>query len=443
MIRLLLDDVGGLVAALLLLGLAAAVPPALLVIGDLPLTALQQQWEVSEILFDATDLMLAALAVSLLAHGLPRRRGAAPVLPLWGAWLILGALMSLAYVTAPINAPVLDSPSRVAYQLYRYAWRPIAWFALAALCIRDRRTLAWFAASLVLSGMLFAVPAIAQGYAGEYATGPFTHKNELGAALLAPFLFAVAGAVSGRPRGARWLCVLGTLLIGRGLMFALSRGAVIAALAGAAVLAAGLLADRRLRGAALSLLPVLLVAGVFALLKADSPVMRELLTARAGTEDANMQFRLQERWPHFVAIIAEHPWLGIGDGRDLSLGEDMNTPHNGYLSLALVHGVPVAGLTIGFGAAGLLAAWRLRRAADRDLRVFCLAVAASLVALLVHNLIDATLYNPFASKVYWLLIGVVVLAARAPHLFRFRAAPAAVRAAPLVTAPGAVAEVQP
>ncbi|MDX2169657.1 MAG: O-antigen ligase family protein [Deltaproteobacteria bacterium] len=415
-----------LLAALLpaLAALAFTAPPALLLVADLPLTALQGQWELNEILFDPSDLVLAALLLAFAARGVPRARGGSATVPGLRWWLLLGGLLSIAYLAAPINAPVLDSWSRIAYQLYRYCWRPIAWFVLAAVCIRDRRRLGWLLAAIVVSGVIFSLPAIAQGYGGDYATGPFSHKNELGAALLAPLLLALAGAVSGRPPGARLACGVAALIIGRALMFALSRGATVAALAGAALLCAGLLADRRLRRAVLTLLPLALLAGVVVLLKSDRPVVAELLTASAGTEDANMQFRIQERWPHFAAIIAEHPWLGTGDGRDLTLGEEMNTPHNGYLSLALISGIPAATLTIGFALAGLAAAWRLQRGADGDLRVLGLAVAATLVALLIHNLIDATLLNAFAAKVYWLLIGVTTLAAQQPA--RFHAAPTAV-----------------
>ena len=437
----LLGDGGAVLAGAVLLAVAAAVPPVWWLLADLPLTAVQQQWEMSEILFDATDFVFAALALSLLARGLPRGRHGRRAVPFFWAWMALGGLFSVAYVVAPINAPVLDSPVRVAYQLYRYCWRPLAFYLFAALCIRDRRLLGAWLVTVLVSAAIFSVPAIAQGYAGEFASGPFSHKNELGAALVGPLVLACAGALAGRPRSLRWGCLAAALLIGRALMFSLSRGAMVAAIAGIAVVAVGLASDRRLRRVLLALLPLALVGALVLLAKSDRPVVAELFTATAGTEDANMQFRMQQRWPHFTAIILEHPWLGVGDGRDLSLGEEMNTPHNGYLSLALIHGIPAATVVVLFGVAGMLAGVRLlRTAADPGMRTIGIGLSGAIAALLVHNLVDATLYNAFASKLYWMLIAAALVAVRRPAAFGALAAPV-VRRMPRAVLPTAAAEV--
>ncbi|MFN8644317.1 MAG: O-antigen ligase family protein, partial [Candidatus Binatia bacterium] len=300
----------------------------------------------------------------------------------------------------------------------------------------DRRLLTAWVAVVLASAASFSIPAIAQGYAGDFASGPFSHKNELGAALVGPLVLAAAVALAGRPRGLRWLALAALPLIGRALMFSLSRGALVAALAGLGVVAVGLFSERRLRRVLLSLLPLALVGALLLLARSDRPVVAELLTATAGTEDANMQFRMQERWPHFTAMIVAHPWFGTGEGRDLTLGDDMNTPHNGYLSLALIHGIPAAAMVILFGVAGMNAGVRvLRSAGDPSLRALGIGLSGAIAALLVHNLVDATLYNAFAGKLYWMLSAVALVLARRPGAF---AAAGPAPEAP-VTAPAPVA----
>jgi hypothetical protein len=213
---------------------------------------------------------------------------------------------------------------------------------------------------------------------------------------------------------------------------------MVAAVAGVGIVVVGLLSDRRLRRILIALLPLALAGALFVLAKSDRPVVAELLTATAGTDDANMQFRMQERWPHFTEIILTHPWVGVGDGRDLSLGEEMNTPHNGYLSLALIHGIPAASLVVLFGVAGMLAGIRLlRRAEDPTLRAIGIGITGAIAGLLIHNLVDATLYNAFASKLYWTLSAVALVAARRPAAFSAVAARAAERA-PRAVAPVAL-----
>jgi O-antigen ligase len=167
----------------------------------------------------------------------------------------------------------------------------------------------------------------------------------------------------------------------------------------------------------------------------QSQTIGRLLSARDGTNDTTLSWRMNERWPHFLAIVERHPWLGTGTAVDPSLGGvDGNTPHNGYLALALISGVPFA---IGFclmTLLGLRNALRLaRRAKTVQQMVLGATLAAGVTGILIHNLVEVTFEHDFVGKLLWVLVATATVAARqtAARQTAARRPPLAVPAAPV------------
>jgi O-antigen ligase len=148
------------------------------------------------------------------------------------------------------------------------------------------------------------------------------------------------------------------------------------------------------------------------------------LTALQGTEDANFQWRTQERWPYFMEKIRENPWFGIGTNRDLELSDEANTPHNGYISLACIFGIPATVLVVAFGLLGALNGYRLsREQRPADERVFGVAAVGCVAGVLVHNIVESMFLVTFVYNCYWALAALTTVAAtRQPVPLTYRAA---------------------
>lgn len=394
--------------AALVLALALFAPLHLLLLIDPLLVVGWGDWELAGIRFDPSDVVLAGLAAGLALRGRWRRREGDGDLPAIGLWALLGGLISAAFLAAPGNQPYLTDPVRALYQLYRYAWKPLLYYPLALLLLADRRRMAQLALALIAAADAAALIAIPQGYAGLRAGGPFRTGNELGGVMVLPLVLCFAGLV-GRPAPRwRWFFVASGLLITRALLFSGSRGAFVAVLAGCALFAAGLLTvgGGRVRVVRLSLL-ALLAAGGLALLVpdlAERPNVSRLLSVTEGTQADTLRWRMEQRWPHFGALALDHPFLGTGTDVDWSLGSQANTPHSGYLSLALLHGIPAAALFVAFAALAIRAGIRVfRHGASEPDRLLGLAIAAALAGLLVHNLEESTWPHPFVAKAFWML----------------------------------------
>ena len=404
----LLLIVGAVVVALTLRS-----QPHRLLILDLILVLFPGGWTVAGILVNPTDIVFVGIAVMLL-----RRRDWKAEVPLLRLWILLGVLQSLAYVHAPHNHQYLTDPLRATYQLYRYCWKPILYYPICVILLADkRRPLAQVILSLLIVADITSVQGIAQGLDGLRASGPFDGTNALGGALVTPLLLASLFLVRGDVGGSRLFYGVSTLLMVRALIFSNSRGAFVATLVGALLCAAGLLTTARGRGmvfrtagAGVLLVFLLLAVRPDAL---EGPNVQRLTTVTAGTEVGNFQWRREKRWPFFWKKVKDNPLFGVGTEVDFALGPDMNTPHNGYLALALVHGIPAASLFLIFALLAMKAGVRaFRRSRDAWERAFGLGAGASLLGLLVHNVVDATLLMPFVASLFWMLVAATLTARR-------------------------------
>jgi O-antigen ligase len=120
---------------------------------------------------------------------------------------------------------------------------------------------------------------------------------------------------------------------------------------------------------------------------------------------------MQERWPYFWNKVLNNPWLGYGDDWDPALGEEgMDTPHNGYLALAVRSGLPALALFV----TCVLTLIRknvsiLRRSRDQLSRCVALGSLAATVALCVHNVGDATFEVGMVGYTFWIMYGLAMV----------------------------------
>jgi O-antigen ligase len=376
---------------------------------------------------DFTDLLFVGLAVAWVVRGRAAKPSDRLRVPFLGLWILLGVWASLAYLQAPVNQFNLTDPVRIAYQIYRYCWTPILYYPLAVMLLGERRPL-WVAiGAAVTGGLLTSLEAIQQGYAGERASGPFTAPNAMGAAMMVPLIIAGASLLWSRTRGQRLFYALVMIALGRALFFSGSRGAFGATVVAVSFGALLLLTKRATRQRALRLVTVgvVAVAAVIALTPGllERPTVQRMLSVVEGSQASTFQWRVEERWPHFLAIVMEHPWFGVGNEVDLSLGPNANTPHNGYLAVAMLQGIPALALMLFFAGVGISAAVQVhRRARNWVESLFGVMVASALLAILIHNIDDSTLHQLFIGKVFWLLIALATIAARRPRVLLARRA---------------------
>lgn len=403
------------VLVVLALVLALAAPLHLLLFLDVLLSLFPGRWEIAGVLVDPSDVTFAALVLGLVLRA--RRTNDGEKIPHLGLWLLLGCLLSLSYLRAPDSQPYLTGPLEILYQLYRYCWKGLLYYPLAVVLLARPERFRKLILVVIAVGVLFSIQAIPGGYAGERG-GPLLGGNALGLALHFPLLATLALLSTADRRGVKVWSSVALILIVRGLTFSASRGAFLAALVGAAVLF-GLLVTRpgvrprlaRLAAGFAVLAAVLLVVTPDLL---ERPTFQRFGTlTSAPDEDSTLSWRMEERWPHFWDKALAHPWLGVATDIDPALGAVANTPHNGYLSLAVSHGFPALAIVLAFAWLGVRGCLRLLRLSDHPgERLFGAVGTASLAALLVHNLVDNGFGLPFTAKLFWIFTALAIAGAR-------------------------------
>lgn len=376
-------------------------------------------WVLGTLRLSPNDLMvLLIFAAILLRSPIPARKLAR--LDLIWPWLALGILLSISYVVAPINQRTLTDPIRYVYQVATYCWRPILYFPICLILLRSPRK-AYAATNFILiAGLIVAIEAIQQGYAGwSSAPGPFKTGNQLGGVLIIPTVLAFCGALM--PRDRVQLVFSGTCLILflRAFLFCGSRGGQMATAAGFAFFGS-MLVLRHVGRKRLRFLTPFALAGILALLPAVPIIMSRPTIAHAasvteGSKASTMQWRMQQRWPHFWQIALDNPLFGIGTAVDTRLGKTANTPHNGFLSMLVTYGFPAFLLLVFFAFRGVYNGLQIfLHAPNPDHKVFGLSMAAAIVGILVHQMVEVTLTAPFPFKVFWMMVALTELARRWP-----------------------------
>jgi O-antigen ligase len=221
----------------------------------------------------------------------------------------------------------------------------------------------------------------------------------------------VAGSLWGpSPHRRRWLAVV-LAIVSVALVLTFSRGALLLGLP-AAVLVMGWWAGGRYRWAALALAG----AGALALVPLMSvPRFASLLDTAVGSTFVRL-----ELWRSTLAMIQDHPVLGVGPGQFANAYRtryilptawsepDLTHPHNIVLDHLTRLGVP--GL-LAFGAVQY-AFWRVlwlrrRDAGDKPYTdPLHIGLAGSMIALLLHGLADNTLFSPDMAAAFYLTLGL-------------------------------------
>jgi len=404
---------GSFIAIVLVVtGLAVRAQPLTVLAASPVLAPFSEQWSLGGVLVDSSDLVLAALALMLVLR--PATFRSRTRVPGFRTWFALGLLACVAYVAAEPNQKNITDPVRLAYQLYRYCWKPLLFYPLTAMLLRDRADFERVLVASVLGAVLCAPSAISQGYAGLRATGLGYSPNEMGGALILPLMACLFWLVEPPSRRARWLYGIATLVMVRVLLFSGSRGAMAGALAGGVVLVSGLRATSRGRQRIrqLATVAMLILVGI-TLVRGnplERPTLRRFVTGDSYEEQdggSNLQWRREQRWPHFLEQVRQHPWLGVGTDIDLSLGDAANTPHNGYLSIAVTSGVPALVLFLLLVANAVREGrFASRRAREEWQRPMAVAVSAALVSVLMHNLVDSTFLLPPVLQSFWMFAAI-------------------------------------
>lgn len=397
-----------LVLLVLVLLMALVAPLASFLYLDLVMLSQgTRAWTLGGLHLDPSDLTLFGLGIALLLRGRIRFRELRRI-PFLIPWTVAVVFLGLSYVASPDNAENLTNPLRAAYQIFRYCVKPLLFYPLAFLLLRTPRHGRAALVAVLIGADLCAIQAIQQGFANvSSAPGPFAAGNGLGSALIIPFLIALAGTVFPNSRWHWAFSFLSLGLVARALLFSASRGAMVAVIFGVALFVGLLFLVPAGRWRLVAVAPLAALVPLFLLMLRpdilERPSIQHAFSIAEGHKAKNMQWRIIERWPHFYAIAREHPWVGTGSAVDESLGKRANTPHNGYLALAVRHGfiVPVVYLLflLRMLRDSLLVFRRSRQLRDR---VYAVALAAGACGLMVHNLVETTLTIPVILKLFWL-----------------------------------------
>lgn len=369
------------------------------------------EWEVGGTKIDIGDVAIGGLFLLMLFGGVYRSPKRIPFL--W-AWVLLGIVRSISYLNAPLSQDYLSDPLAVSYQIYRYGWKPILYYPIVFLLLKDREQVRMAFGFAIASACLFGLQGMQEGINGKEAKGPFSSKNAFGGALLLPLVFSFGGLITAKDWLRRALYGGAFLLLVRVILLSASRGALVGMVIGLGIYGAGMMftAEGRQWVARLALAGIV-GAGLLVVAKPnilESPAIAHMMTTSDGAEDQNLKWRMELRWPHFLERLQKRPWFGFGTDVDLKLGTWGNTPHNGYLSLAVTFGVPALLIYLLFLGYGAITSLRLffggRDPTDRS---FGLVALAGIAAISVHNIIDAILLIGYTANVWWMIVATTAL----------------------------------
>lgn len=252
--------------------------------------------------------------------------------------------------------------------------------------------------------------------------GTLRNPNLLGGYLLPMVPFTLGMAAQGRRPSFRLLGLLGTAILGAGILFTYSRGAYLGVATEVMVLALlSLIAwwprirtEKRVAWLFTGLCVAVLLAFVGFL--HHSPALRErLLSITDARQDSSNSFRLNV-WHSTLLMIKDSWWAGVGVGNlafrkgyalYMMSGFEALGAYNIFLETAAEMGL--------FGL--LIFLWLLRSAAARAWEAFAIdrgperiwaaAALAALMGLLVHGLFDTVFYRPSVQLIFWLLLALI------------------------------------
>jgi O-antigen ligase len=272
----------------------------------------------------------------------------------------------------------------------------------------------------VLGGTLIALVGLGQWIFGENlitaegvgrVRGFYGSPNNLALYLGRVLPLVVAIAAWGQSGRRRWAYLLASLLMAGALFLTYSRGAWIVGVPASMLLLAALRGRRTL----LAAIGVLLVAAVVILVLVGAGRLTALLDTDSGTTF----FRLQ-LWRSSLAMIQDHPFLGVGLDNFLYAYRssyvlptawaefDLSHPHNFvfdfWLRLGIVGLLAIIWLLVAF----YRTAWAAyRRVQEGDLQLLVLGLMAGMVSFIAHGLVDNAFFLVDLAFVFVFMLAVV------------------------------------
>jgi O-antigen ligase len=311
-----------------------------------------------------------------------------------------------AFIMYCLGTTIVRTP-RDALHFFQY----MAFFAtLVALhALYQARTGVLLFATANARAFLLSVHDYQLGVTGVSRVGSFFLQPDAGSAFFAMLLFfPLALALISQTHWQKALALLATTLLCLALLATYSTGAWVAAAIGLLVFWVSVGALRwQLTGIAS------LLGGI--LLYFCRTNLQLLWQHSSNLQDLTIR---QGLWQTAWAIIGAYPLTGIGLSRQyyLSLAAryyvaqeliPLNNPHNAYLEIAALAGLPVLVLMLSILGCGLWQVFQVWRQADPKLKVLWVGGFAALMTLLVNNWSFGLWTYPPLVIPFWLILGVL------------------------------------
>lgn len=241
--------------------------------------------------------------------------------------------------------------------------------------------------------------------------GLFTHPNQLGGFLALTIPLLTALTVSER---SVWMRILGYLLIAvsvAGLALTYSRGAWVGTGLGLLILLPVLRRGARL-------VPGVALVGAVA---SSSAILERVQSIASFNSDSAVTGRF-EFWSVALRLVAERPLSGIGLGNWYTVYGTLpiqNLPrlpysleipaqaHNLFLNLAVEIGLIGAGAFVLMLVFAFYKAVKVIHASTGRTKIWATGICAGLAAMIVHNMVDVTIYQGFMVLILFTYLGLL------------------------------------
>lgn len=297
------------------------------------------------------------------------------------------------------------------------------------LVVRDKgASLLWLLRAWTLAAVVLVVPAlpsalqVSDRFSGSLVSGrvqgAFSQPNDFGEFSLLGAIAAGALLASSPLRRDRLLGVASLLVSLAGLAVSFSRGAWLGGIA--ALLVVAVLAPRlRLAVAGLVVtIPLALALGAFLGAQPFPTLADRVLSLATGADNPadDRPVLYAQAWHVFTT----HPLLGVGPGGFLATNHDAGSllirrtylhGHNVVLTIAAEDGIigvlALLALTVALGLTVLAARRRLLAVGAHTENARLAVLAAGLVGIAVHGMVDVVYTNPLLIPLAWFLVGAV------------------------------------
>lgn len=406
----------GIVLVVLLTGLAALSPLGSLLSVIVALPYFYRPIGIGTLEFAASEILLVSASLGTLIHfavDIALRRISPEALVAYTREVARSRLVQLLVVLVAAGTIIAIwpfDPSARGATLRELRWsflEPLVLVSLMIVIARSSLSRALLAVSLIAAGVLVAAHGLLDLATGSGVTadnvrrlsGPLPHPNALALFLVRPFVLAVALFALLR----RWrpLLVVPVGLTGLALFGTFSRGAMIAVIVAAALVA---LSAHRQQKVVMGI-GLASAAGLAMVVAGDR--MRNLF------EGGSVSLRL-DIWSSAIAMIRDRPVLGYGPDQFLyayapryiqpTAWDERFTSHAHNLIADSWIRIGIVGAVAALFALGCIVirlSWSMKR--GKTTGVMSHAAFVALVALLVHGMIDNAVFGHDLAMSAWLL----------------------------------------